>query len=65
MPCKVNLIPYNPTVEDFSRPSEEHVDQFAQWLLPLNAGLSVRWSKGDDANAACGQLAGKKEEWVR
>jgi len=65
MPCKVNLIPYNPTVETYARPSKEHVDQFAQWLLPLNAGLSVRWSKGDDANAACGQLAGKKEEWVR
>jgi 23S rRNA (adenine2503-C2)-methyltransferase len=65
MPCKVNLIPYNPTVEAYERPSKEHVDQFAQWLLPLNAGLSVRWSKGDDANAACGQLAGKREEWVR
>lgn len=65
MPCKVNLIPYNPTVEKFSRPDKAHVDQFAQWLLPLNAGLSVRWSKGDDSNAACGQLAGKKSEWVR
>lgn len=65
MPCKLNLIPYNPTVNLFSRPSEEHVDQFAQWLLPLNAGLSVRWSKGHDANAACGQLAGKRSEWVR
>jgi len=65
MPCKVNLIPYNPTVEKFSRPSGAHVDLFAQWLLPLNAGLSVRWSKGDDTNAACGQLAGKKEEWIR
>lgn len=65
LPCKVNLIPYNPTVEYYSRPDEAHVNQFAQWLLPLNAGLSVRWSKGDDANAACGQLAGKKEEWVR
>ncbi len=65
MPCKLNLIPYNPTVEMFSRPLEEHVDQFAQWLLPLNAGLSVRWSKGYDANAACGQLAGKRSEWVK
>ncbi len=65
MPCKVNLIPYNPTVETFSRPDKEHVDQFAQWLLPLNAGLSVRWSKGDDVNAACGQLAGRQSEWVR
>jgi len=65
MPCKVNLIPYNPTVKNFARPDVEHVDRFAQWLLPLNAGLSVRWSKGDDANAACGQLAGKRSEWVR
>jgi len=65
MPCKVNLIPYNPTVDAFSRPAKDHVDQFAQWLLPLKAGLSVRWSKGDDTNAACGQLAGKRSEWVR
>ncbi len=65
MPCKLNLIPYNPTVELFSRPDKEHVDQFARWLLPLNTGLSVRWSKGDDVNAACGQLAGKQSEWVR
>ncbi len=65
VPCKVNLIPYNPAVDTYSRPSEEHVNRFAQWLLPLSAALSVRWSKGDDTNAACGQLAGKKEEWVR
>ncbi|MBN1482861.1 23S rRNA (adenine(2503)-C(2))-methyltransferase RlmN [candidate division KSB1 bacterium] len=65
MPCKVNLIPYNPTGDNFSRPGAAQVNQFAQWLLPLNAGLSVRWSKGDDSNAACGQLAGKKQEWVR
>ena len=65
MPCKLNLIPYNPTVDLFSRPDAEHVDRFAKWLMPLNAALSVRWSKGDDANAACGQLAGKRSEWVR
>lgn len=65
MPSKVNLIPYNPTIEAFSRPTEERVDAFAQWLLPLNAGLSVRWSKGHDADAACGQLAGKHSEWIR
>jgi 23S rRNA (adenine2503-C2)-methyltransferase len=65
MPCKVNLIPYNPTGELFSRPSAQHIESFVRWLMPLNAGLSVRWSKGDDADAACGQLAGKKEEWVQ
>ncbi|MBN1465936.1 23S rRNA (adenine(2503)-C(2))-methyltransferase RlmN [candidate division KSB1 bacterium] len=62
MPCKINLIPYNPTGALFSRPSAQHIETFIRWLLPLRAGLSVRWSKGDDAQAACGQLAGKKEE---
>ena len=57
--CKVNLIPYNPTVPAFKRPPREHVDQFAQWLMPIHAPISVRWSKGDDIEAACGQLAGK------
>ncbi|RPI01117.1 MAG: 23S rRNA (adenine(2503)-C(2))-methyltransferase RlmN [Calditrichaeota bacterium] len=65
MPSKLNLIPYNPTVAQFSRPTEERVNEFAQWLLPLNAGLSVRWSKGYEVNAACGQLAGKQSEWIR
>ena len=59
LPCKVNLIPYNPTTAAFTRPSDAQVDAFAQRLLPLKAGLSVRWSKGQDVNAACGQLAGK------
>jgi len=59
IPCKVNLIPYNPTVANFNRPTRGHVDQFAQWLMPIQAPISVRWSKGDDIEAACGQLAGK------
>ena len=58
MPCKLNLIPYNAVDRCFQRPDPAMVDQFAQWLLPLRAGLSVRWSKGADINAACGQLAG-------
>ncbi|MDZ7370447.1 MAG: 23S rRNA (adenine(2503)-C(2))-methyltransferase RlmN [candidate division KSB1 bacterium] len=60
IPSKLNLIPYNPTTAEFRRPDEERVNQFAQWLLPLHAGLSVRWSKGHDVNAACGQLAGRR-----
>ena len=59
-PCKINLIPYNPVVEAYRRPDEERVNQFAQWLLPLRAPVSVRWSKGVDIDAACGQLAGKR-----
>jgi 23S rRNA (adenine2503-C2)-methyltransferase len=56
IPCKINLIPYNPTGKEYKRPSPDQIDQFAQILMPLNAPVSIRWSKGDDVNAACGQL---------
>jgi 23S rRNA (adenine2503-C2)-methyltransferase len=59
LPCKINLIPYNPTVSTFKKPSADQVLRFANWLYPLSAPVSVRWSKGDDIEAACGQLAGK------
>ncbi len=59
IPVKINIIPYNASIPGFNRPDPEKVDQFIQWLLPLHAPVSVRWSKGDDINAACGQLAGK------
>ena len=60
IPCKVNLIPYNSTHSDFKRPGNIAIRQFAERLAPLSAPVSVRWSKGDDMNAACGQLAGQR-----
>jgi 23S rRNA (adenine2503-C2)-methyltransferase len=59
VPCKVNLIPYNPTVEEFARPDSKRIERFAESLYPLKAPVSVRWSKGADIDAACGQLAGR------
>lgn len=61
VPCKVNLIPYNPALSGFGfrRPDDGQVARFAAWLAPLHAPVSVRWSKGTDIDAACGQLAGK------
>ena len=56
LPVKINIIPYNASVPGYNRPDPEKVEQFIQWLLPLHAPVSVRWSKGDDINAACGQL---------
>jgi len=58
-PCKVNLIPYNPTVKEFQRPDPAQIARFAEWIFPLKAPVSVRWSKGVDVNGACGQLAGR------
>ncbi len=57
--CKLNLIPYNSVLDQFKRPSAKRMELFMQQLHPLNAPVSVRWSKGDDISAACGQLAGK------
>lgn len=62
IPCKVNLIPYNAAISSFHAPSPARVDQFAGWLLPLKAPVSVRWSKGADIQAACGQLVVEAEQ---
>jgi 23S rRNA (adenine2503-C2)-methyltransferase len=53
----VNLIPYNPIAEeDFSRPTPQAVDSFRRALQERRIAVSVRASRGLDADAACGQL---------
>lgn len=53
----VNLIPYNPIQEvDYKRPSEHRVQQFVQALKQRHIAVSVRYSRGLEADAACGQL---------
>jgi 23S rRNA (adenine2503-C2)-methyltransferase len=55
--AKVNLIPLNEAAGiDFSRPSDERVDRFAQVLADARITVSVRKSRGRDIRAACGQL---------
>lgn len=56
MRCKVNLIPYNATHRGFRRPSAERVEAFYAALASLHAPVTIRWSKGTDIDAACGQL---------
>ena len=57
----VNLIPYNPISEvDFQRPSTERINHFMSLLKQENIAVSVRYSRGLDADAACGQLRSKK-----
>jgi 23S rRNA (adenine2503-C2)-methyltransferase len=57
MKAKVNLIPLNaaPGI-DFTRPSDERVERFAQVLADRHMTVSVRKSRGRDIRAACGQL---------
>lgn len=61
--CKFNLIPFNPIPESgLIRSSKERVQAFASVLH--NAGLitTVRKTRGDDIDAACGQLAGEVQD---
>lgn len=58
-PSKVNLIPFNPWPgAPFSRPSPEMVEAFARVLEEKNHIVTIRWSRGVDIGAACGQLDG-------
>ena len=56
-PSKVNVIPFNPSdLFEYERPDAAHVDRFARWLWPYRTTVTVRYSKGLDIQAACGQL---------
>jgi 23S rRNA (adenine2503-C2)-methyltransferase len=58
--CKINLIEYNPTENDFYKnPSKERTKQFEYFIKTKNLVVTIRKSKGQDINAACGQLANK------
>ncbi|MBD2142790.1 23S rRNA (adenine(2503)-C(2))-methyltransferase RlmN [Anabaena sp. FACHB-1250] len=53
----VNLIPYNPIQEvDYQRPNRDRIEAFVNVLQQQNTAVSVRYSRGLEANAACGQL---------
>lgn len=53
----VNLIPYNPISEaDYQRPTPERIKEFSKLLEQHNIAVSVRYSRGLEADAACGQL---------
>ncbi len=60
VPCKFNLIPFNPFPNsgyETSKPS--HIRVFRDILMQAGYVVTVRKTRGDDIDAACGQLAGK------
>ena len=60
MPSKVNLIPFNPFPgSGFERPAPEAVARFRDVLVEAGFVATVRKTRGDDIDAACGQLAGQ------
>lgn len=58
-PSKINLIPWNPFPgAPYGRSSNSRVDRFAKVLMEYGFTTIVRKTRGDDIDAACGQLAG-------
>ncbi|WP_020528544.1 23S rRNA (adenine(2503)-C(2))-methyltransferase RlmN [Flexithrix dorotheae] len=62
LPCKVNIIEYNPISEaDFTNTGEDKLDKFSNYLSKKGVNVRVRRSRGKDIDAACGQLANKNK----
>lgn len=63
LPCKVNLIPFNPFPNtDYKRSSNNAIHRFREILEKGGLNVTVRKTRGDDIDAACGQLAGKVKD---
>ena len=66
VPCKLNLIPFNPFPNsgyETSKPS--HIRVFRDILMQAGYVVTVRKTRGDDIDAACGQLAGKVQDKIK
>lgn len=62
VPCKINIIEYNPIDEGgFKQADVEKVNAFAKYLEDRNLVVNIRRSRGKDIDAACGQLANKNK----
>ncbi len=60
LPCKINLIPFNPhEASEYRKPSGNRVERFARELMDMGFTVMKRSTRGDDIAAACGQLAGQ------
>ncbi len=61
--CKINLIPFNPfPASGLKRSTNERVKAFAEVLMGAGLICTVRKTRGDDIDAACGQLAGEVQD---
>ena len=66
VPCKVNLIPFNPFLGiGYRRSAPEAIARFRDVLMRSGLIATVRKTRGDDIDAACGQLAGQVQDRTR
>jgi 23S rRNA (adenine2503-C2)-methyltransferase len=63
VPCKINLIPFNPFAgSEFATSPRERIRAFAHALRDAGIVATIRRTRGDDIDAACGQLAGQVQD---
>jgi 23S rRNA (adenine2503-C2)-methyltransferase len=66
VPCKFNLIPFNPFPNSgYDTSRSEHIRRFRDVLMQAGYVVTTRRTRGDDIDAACGQLAGKVQDKTR
>jgi 23S rRNA (adenine2503-C2)-methyltransferase len=66
VPCKFNLIPFNPfPASGFKRSPALRVRRFAEILMQAHIVTTTRKTRGEDIDAACGQLAGQVRDRTR
>lgn len=66
VPCKFNLIPFNPFPgSGLRRSPNDRIRRFAQILMRADIVTTTRKTRGDDVDAACGQLAGQVKDRTR
>ena len=66
VPCKFNLIPFNPFPHSgYRRSNDESIRVFRDILYQAGLVVTVRKTRGDDIDAACGQLAGQVQDKTR
>ncbi len=66
IPVKINLIPFNPfSLSHYKRVSNTRLRQFQQILIDAGYTTTIRTTRGEDIDAACGQLAGQVNDKTR
>jgi len=66
VPCKFNLIPFNPFPQSgLKRSNNQRIKEFAAILSQAGIVTTIRKTRGDDIDAACGQLAGEVQDRTR
>lgn len=66
LPSKINLIPFNPFPQSgYTRSSNNQIRRFQEVLQAAGYVTTVRTTRGDDIDAACGQLVGQVNDRTR